>query len=826
MLNQVQHDKEGDDIFMTKTIKHIQKRDGRKVDFDPSKITNAIYKAFIATGEVGDEVAAKKEAERLTPIAIALFSKVVNGDTPNVETMQDVVEQTLMAAGHYQTAKAYILYRERQQEKRSAKAVIGVEDDLDLGINQLKVIERRYLRHDENGKVIETPKDLFTRVAKAIAANETKDKLKWQKEFFTIMANFEFMPAGGYLRAAGSEKPMIANCFVLPVEDSMEGIFDSVKWMALIHQKGGGTGFNFSKLRPKGDFISSSAGFSSGPVSFMKVFDSATAQVMQGGFRRGANMGILNIDHPDIFDFINCKSEETDINNFNISVGMSDEFMQAVDKDKEFELKNPRTGELIQSISARTLYDQIVTLAWRTGDPGVIFLDAINRQNPLIDTLGPMSATNPCGEQPLHPFDVCNLGSINLSNFVKKTQDLEKSQNQNSKVKIEMQNSKLINWERLEEVVRLAVRFLDNGVDISTYPIEQVEQMAKANRRIGLGVMGWADMLYQLQIGYNSEQAYSLAEKIMRFIYSVAHDESEQLAEEKGVFPNWEGSSYEKKGIKQRNVALTTIAPTGTISMVSDCSSGIEPIYALSYVKNVVDDAGLTYVNPYFAKALEVVVEDEIQRQEILEQVAQTGSCQNVDGVSDELKQVFVTAHDIAWDEHVHMQAAFQKYTDNAVSKTINFPNSATIEEISQAYMLAWKLGCKGVTIYRDGSKAVQILQSPKASSAKQNKQGKKLVIQSKIKVKTLKERMGEQVIGDRLQVTGRDDKKECDLHSPDKGRSQVKDMTEGFKIVGKEQKTKTYQPSTDSCPECGGQLQMSEGCSMCLACGFSKCSL
>ncbi len=792
--------------YMAKQIKQIQKRDGRLVPFDPGKTTNAMYKAFVATGEVGDEIAAKKEAERLTPIAVNLFTRTINGSQPSVETMQDVVEQTLMAAGHYQTAKAYILYRERQQEVRSAKAVIGVEDDLDLGINQLKVIERRYLRHDENGKAIETPKDLFTRVAKAIAANEPKKKEYWQKQFFEMMSRFEFMPAGGYLRAAGAERPMLANCFVLPVEDSMEGIFDSIKWMALIHQKGGGTGFNFSKLRPKGDFISSSAGYSSGPVSFMKVFDGATAQVMQGGFKRGANMGILNIDHPDIFDFITCKTEETDINNFNISVGMTDQFMKAVEKDGEFELKNPRNGEVVQTLSARTLFDQIVTLAWRTGDPGVVFLDQINKFNPLIDTFGPMTATNPCGEQPLHPFDVCNLGSINLSRFVN-NEDQEKGNNILSRIV----------WKRLEEVTRLAVRFLDNGVDVSIYPIKQVEQMAKANRRIGLGIMGWADMLYKLRVAYNSEQAFALAEKVMRFIYSVSHDESEKLAEEKGVFENWKGSTHEKKGIKHRNVALTTIAPTGTISMVADCSSGIEPIYALSYVKNVVDEAGLTYVNPLFEKALEESVEDEIKRQEILEEVAQTGSCQHVEGVPENIKQVFVTAHDIAWDEHVQMQAAFQKYADNAVSKTINFPNLATIEEISQAYLLAWKLGCKGVTIYRDGSKAVQILQSPKS----EKKEHTRLVIQSKIQVKTLKERMKENNLNS-------DTFDEVPVAEGQIALDHVSDSenihTNGHGKRGRPKKE--YKSSGEACPECGAGLQMSEGCSMCLACGFSKCSL
>jgi ribonucleoside-diphosphate reductase alpha chain len=750
----------------SKMITTIQKRDGRNVAFNPNKVTQAMYRALMATHEVDGEKKSLAEAGRLTPIAIDLFARTVDGHPLHVETMQDVVEQVLMAAGHYKTAKAYILYRAQHKQARKVKEIIGVEDDLGLSLNQLKVMERRYLRHDEEGKVTESPRQLFERVARAIAANEKRERKSWEKQFLAMLTALEFVPGGAYLRSAGFERGMLANCFVLPVEDSMEGIFNAVKWMALVHQKGGGTGFNFSKLRPKGDYVTTSGGFSSGPISFMKVFDAATRQVMQGGFRKGANMGILNVNHPDIFNFISCKTEEHEVNNFNISVGASDIFMKAVDKNKEFDLVNQRTGEVVQTVSARALFDQIVTLAWRTGDPGMIYLDAINRTNPVIKTLGPMTATNPCGEQPLHPFDVCNLGSINLAKFVKASR-LQSTDYGKKTVD-------LIDWRRLEEVTRLAVRFLDNGVDVSIYPIPQIANMAKANRRIGLGIMGWADMLYQLGIAYNSPLAYRLAQRVMQHINEAAHGESEKLAKEKGVFPNWKGSTYQKQGRKQRNVALTTIAPTGTISMVADCSSGIEPIFALSFVKNVVDEQGLIYVNPYFRQAVEQAVKDEAKRQEILDQVAKSGSCQNVSGIPKRVKEIFVTAHDISWEDHVRMQAAFQKHTDNAVSKTINFPNSTTIDEVGQAYLLAWKLGCKGITIYRDGSKSVQIL-----SSHEQEEASAQPVIQSKVQIKPLRQRIRENGLG-----------------------------------------------KQEVCPECGGLLQVSEGCSTCLECGYSKCSL
>jgi ribonucleoside-diphosphate reductase alpha chain len=715
-------------------LNKITKRDGRTVNFDEAKITEAIRAV----------VAEKHEPERLTKIVLTILKKAVNGNLPTVEQVQDIVEQVLMAAGHYDAAKAYILYREKRHAVRTAKAIIGVEDDLGLSLNQLKVLENRYLRHDESGKVIETPKDLFTRVAKFVAANESKAKRsKWEKEFYEVISKMEFVPAGCYLRSAGTKKPSLANCFVLPVEDDMGAIFDAVKWLALVQQRGGGTGFNFSKLRPKGDFVKKSGGFATGPVSFMKVFDAATAQVMQGGYRMGANMGILNVDHPDILEFITCKTEQGEITNFNISVGATDEFMSAVKHNQRFSLRNPRTGEVVQNLPAKQLFDQIVGLAWRTGDPGMIFLDKINKFNPLLKTLGPLLATNPCGEQPLHPFDVCNLGSINLAKFVV---------------------GKKVDWQRLEKVTKTAVRFLDNGVDVSGYPIPQIEAMAKANRRIGLGIMGWADMLYQLGMAYNSDEGVKLAEKTMKAINTAAVTESSILAKEKGVFKNWKGSSYEKKGIKRRNLAVTTIAPTGTIAMVAGCSSGIEPEFALSFVKNVVDEAGLTYVNEHFKKAVEVSNLTAEQKNDVLEEVAKSGSCQQIEYLPNSIKKTFVSAFDITPEWHVRMQAAFQKHTENAVSKTINFPQNATIEDVEKAYLLAWELGCKGITIYRSGSKDEQVLTiQPKKTTQ---------TIQSKAHITPLKNKMDK------------------------------------------------------TCPECGQQMEVVEGCATCKHCGFSKCSL
>ncbi len=754
-------------------LSKIIKRDGREVKFELSKLTAAILKAGRETGEFK-----KGEAKRLAEIAVQLVLKTHGGKKfVQVEELQDIVEQVLMAAGHFESAKAYILYREKRSEVRRMERLIGVRDDLGLNLNQLRIMENRYLLKDENGKVIETPKELFERVAKNLVKAERKYKIsktkrrKLEEEFYEVMATMRFVPAGRTLNNAGTPQNQLANCFVLPVEDSMEAIFEAVKWTALVQQTGGGTGFNFSHLRPKGDVVTkSSGGFATGPVSFMKVFDAATAQVMQGEKKRGANMGILNVDHPDILEFISCKSEGGEVENFNISVGITDKFMKAVEKDKDWDLINPRTGEVVSTIKARSLMSQIVAMAWRTGDPGVIFLDEINRNNPLLAKYGPIEATNPCGEQPLHPFDACNLGSINLAKFVKDGDAVTRWH-------------KKIDWEDLRKTIRVAVRMLDNVIDVSKYPLSQISKTVRANRRIGLGVMGWADMLYQLRIQYDSKEAVKLAEKISKFIFEVSWEMSEELAKEKGVFPRWSESDFARgtarackngKPRKVRNVAITTIAPTGSISMLADASSGIEPVFALSYVKNVVTDEGLNYVNKYFQKELEQASwadgdPEHKVRDRIVRDVARTGSLAEVSGVPKEIKEVYRTAHDISPEWHIKMQAAWQKWIDNAVSKTVNFANEATIDDVWKAYMLAWKLKCKGTTIYRDGSKDFQILSVGNEKKGK----GEKQLIQSKIKIKPLKKTKGKMTV----------------------------------------------------CPECGGKLVIEEGCSKCYSCGFSVCN-
>lgn len=770
-------------------LKTVVKRDGSKVSFEEKKIGTAIEKAGVQTREFGEQ-----DAVRLAGIVRGILEKVVGvkKSPVTVEQIQDTVEQVLMAAGHFSTAKAYILYRAEHAKIRKAETVLGVENDLNLSINQLKVIERRYLLHDQQGKPTETPAEMFRRVARTLAGVEKKAvQKKWGEVFYEVMTKFEFLPGGRTLNNAGTPQNQLANCFVLPVEDSMEGIFDAVKWTALVHRTGGGTGFDFTPLRPRGDAVTkSSGGFSTGPVSFMKVFDIATRQVMQGGKQRGANMGILAAWHPDILEFITCKSEEGEISNFNISVGATDEFMKAVEKDTEFALRNPRTMEPIQKISARLLMDQIVSLAWRTGDPGMIYWDAINRNNPLCDSVGPIYATNPCGEQPLHGFDSCNLGSINLAAFVK----------------MDSKGKGVVNWERLGEVARIATRMLDNVIDACKYPLPQITETVKKNRRIGLGVMGWADMLVQLGIPYNSEEGVKLAEKVMRHVQENSWISSEQLAREKGSFPRWKESwfargydpvthSYTHKHSprKFRNVAITTIAPTGTISMTADCSSGIEPIFALSYNKNVVDTSGLTYVNAHFEHALKEYVGSNGEYNAIIAEVSQTGSVQHSDSVPHELRRIFVTAHDISWEWHVRMQAAFQKHTDNAVSKTINFPSNATVEEIRGAYILAWKLGLKGITIYRDRSKSVQVLSVMSQGSDKKKDKKSVQIMQSQHRVTPLADR------NDFSTVIRQEIK-----------HGDVVDIT----------------TDEEKCPECGTVMQNQEGCNLCPNCAYSKCKL
>ena len=576
----------------------------------------------------------------------------------------------------------------------------------ELLANSVTVLKKRYLRKKESGQM-ESPKDLFIRVAKNIAEAELKfdsnaDVDSVADVFYAQMASLKFLPNSPTLMNAGNALQQLSACFVLPVEDSLEGIFEAVKYTALIHKSGGGTGFSFSRLRPKDDSVKTTKGVSSGPVSFMSVFDAATETIKQGGMRRGANMGILRVDHPDIMEFIYAKQDKTKLTNFNLSVGITEEFMKSVKNGTDYDLLTPRDSKKTGSKNAKEVFNEMVRLAWEGGDPGIIFLDRINNANPT-PAEGEMESTNPCGEQPLLPYESCNLGSINLVKFVK--------------------NGK-IDWDDLKNTCRIAVRFLDNVIEMNNYPIKQIDEMTKKNRKIGLGIMGWADMLVMLNIPYNSDNAISLAEEIMKFIRDEGRKMSVELAEQRGSFPGFDKSIYPGLGYKaMRNATITTIAPTGTISIIAGASSGIEPYFALAYYRNVMDNNKLPEVNPYF---LEKAHEGKFYSESLMNKLAEAGNTHNLTEVPEDIRKVFVTSHEIEPVWHVKMQAAFQKYTDNAVSKTVNFQNSATIEDVEKAYMLAYDLGCKGITIYRDGSRSGQVLN---IGSVKEEKQEETAVV-------------------------------------------------------------------------------------------------
>lgn len=564
---------------------------------------------------------------------------------------------------------------------------------MELSQNAVKVLERRYLKKDEKGNAVETPEELFRRVADDIARaeliyDENANVKKVSDEFFSVMTRLEFLPNSPTLMNAGRKLQQLSACFVLPIDDSMESIFQTVKDAAIIHKTGGGTGFSFSRLRPKGDFVHSTDGKASGPVSFMSVIDAATEVVVQGGKRRGANMGILRVDHPDITEFIMCKDDEDRFHNFNISVAVTEKFMKALENDGDFELINPRNKEVSQVVKAVEIFDKIAEQAWKNGEPGIIFIDRINETQPTPH-LGEIESTNPCGEQPLLPYESCNLGSINLSKMIK------------------IEKGNVIDWEKLRKTVEIAVHFLDNVIDVNKFPLKEIEEITKGNRKIGLGIMGFADLLVQLRIPYDSQEGLKMAEELMLFIEKESNNVSQKLAEKRGSFPNIKKSVYKNS---MRNATTTTIAPTGSLSIIADCSSGIEPLYALAYIRKAVGEE-LPIINSYLE---EIAKEEGFYSEALMKEIAQTGTVQNNEKVPEKIQKLFKTALEIDYEWHVKMQAAFQKYTDNAVSKTINLPNSATRDDVKKAFLLAYELGCKGLTVYRDGSRVEQVLSAGK----------------------------------------------------------------------------------------------------------------
>ncbi|HSL01704.1 MAG TPA: vitamin B12-dependent ribonucleotide reductase [Rubrobacteraceae bacterium] len=567
-------------------------------------------------------------------------------------------------------------------------------DHIDLTENAVAVLKKRYLKKNEQGEAIEEPIDMFRRVARNIAEGEFRFKEgedaralyeESEERFLRMMLRRKFMPNSPTLMNAGRELQQLSACFVLPVEDSIDGIYDTLKHQAIIHKSGGGTGFGFSRLRPKNDLVKSTMGVSSGPVSFMAIYDASTDKIKQGGTRRGANMGILRVDHPDVEEFITCKKDNAAVNNFNISVAITDAFMEAVEGDTDFELKNPRNGEVAKTVRARDLFRKIVEGAWLNGEPGVVFIDRINDDNPTPQY--PIESTNPCSEAHLPPYDSCNLGSINLERFYREeTGDVD--------------------WDDLRETVHTAVRFLDNVIEMNSYPLDEIDEMSRGNRRIGLGVMGFADLLIKLGITYDSDEGLAFAEKVMKFVDDEAWEESRNLAEERGVMPHYEGSRHEARGDRVRNATVTTIAPTGTISMIAGCSGGIEPLFAVAFMRRQAD-MEMPDVNPEFVK---IAKERGFYSEDLMKKVAEHGSVRDIPEVPADVRSVWVTSHDISSEWHVRMQAAFQKHTSMGISKTINLPNEATPEDVEDAYRLAYSTGCKGIAVYRDGSRDAQVL--------------------------------------------------------------------------------------------------------------------
>ena len=685
---------------------------------------NQIAKATFAVAErmgISDRI----QIERLTQQVIERLEKKLTTDNTNLiqplPGMEGMVHQSSAPGKRIETNETEILalvkeFLDAEESKKPREDILSMEkvntnaienkhdSEIKLTENALRVLEKRYLKKDKNGQPSETPEELFRRVARTIASaeliyNTKADTVKWENDFYQAMANLDFLPNSPTLMNAGRELGQLSACFVLPIEDSMESIFDAVKYTALIHKSGGGTGFSFSRLRPESDRVGSTGGVASGPVSFMRAFDTATDVIKQGGMRRGANMAILSVDHPDIMKFINAKNDPNVLTNFNISVAVTKEFMESVKSGSNYDLINPHTKEITGQLNAREVFDKMVEMAWKTGDPGIVFIDRINKDNPTPQ-LGKIESTNPCGEQPLLPYESCNLGSINLSTMLTKTG-----------------TNYQVDYAKLAKTVRTAVRFLDNVIDVNKFPLSYIDEMTKKSRKIGLGVMGYADMLLRLGIPYDSERALEIVEDVMGFIQTEATKTSAELAGERGVFPAFKDSKYDVPGgIKVRNATRTTIAPTGTLSIIAGCSGGIEPLFALVYTRNILDGAQMIEANPYFE---EVARKRGFYTDELMKKLAKGAHLSDMAGVPTDVKKLFVTAHEISPEWHVEMQATFQKYTDNAVSKTVNFSHEAVKEDVANVYMLAYEKGLKGITIYRDRSREGQPMSTGQAVEEK-----------------------------------------------------------------------------------------------------------
>jgi ribonucleoside-diphosphate reductase alpha chain len=724
-----------------------------------------------------------------------------------------------------------------------------IAGELPLSHNALVVLKKRYLKKDETGEPTEAAPEMFRRVADTIAAidrnyDENADVAATAAKFYDLMASLKFMPNSPTLMNAGRELGQLSACFVLPVEDNIESIFDAVKQTALIHKSGGGTGFSFSRIRPANDPVLSTKGVASGPISFMNIFDVATETIKQGGTRRGANMGILRVDHPDIEAFITCKNDTKRLTNFNISVGLTDAFMTAVQEEKSFSLVNPRTGREVKKVNAARIFDLIVQSAWSTGEPGIIFLDALNQAN-TVPHLGEIEATNPCGEQPLLPYESCNLGSLNLAQVVSGGQ---------------------IDYPALSDMIHTAVHFLDNVIDANNFPLEVIQQKTMETRKIGLGVMGFADMLLKLNVPYNSEEAVKVAEQMAAFIQQESQLASAELADIRGNFATYVGSKFDGNGLgRMRNATTTTIAPTGTISIIAGCSSGIEPLFAVSFVRRVLEGTELVEVHPYFE---ELAKSRGFYSPELMKHIAQTGSIRDFQEIPQDLRRLFVTAHEVTPYWHIRLQAAFQKYTDNAVSKTVNFPRQASADDVREVYLMAYDLGLKGVTIYRDGSREEQVLSfgdkaklqyitprpRPERTTgvtelintgcgklyvtvnqdhlgfcevfAQMGKTGgcASSQIESTGRLISLALRSGVKIDAIIKQITGI----RCPSSSWQNG-SQVLSCPDAIaKVLAHVAEVDPPAPTMatmGSCPDCGGTVEPEGGCLVCRSCGFSRCS-